>query len=247
MVEPMTAAVATAAVEKASETALQETFRHMAEIGRRSSEWSEVGGLRPDPATLERVDALLDQENYRKLNEFRELSRTHPEAVQAAYDNVHLKGQMGECLMEAKLSQYGEVLSQVPVQLSGAETGNRIDLILTESNANLKQIELKVQDGQVVMERNYDLMKGESAAFEVKNGSSAYLRQELASGELQQQIAAGAAHADHSFVVINEDTAAALLDHPEQAAKAIEDIQAAGGKLIVGLPSQSVQMAIFLG
>lgn len=245
--EPVTLTAAGIAAEKATEAAtVQETIHKSLEISYRAAEWNGSTELVPSRATMENLNGLLDNEKYRKLTEFRELSQTSPEAVQEAYNNVQLKGQMGESLMEAKLSQYGDIRSQIPVQLENAATGNRIDLQIMESNANLKQIEMNVQGGEITMNSNYDIMKGESASFEVKNGGMPYLRSELLSGELQQQIAAGKQLSDHSFVVINENTAKALLQNPDLAAKVIAEVQESGGKLIVGLPSQSVQLAIFM-
>ncbi|MFK0524713.1 hypothetical protein ACINKY_21165 [Paenibacillus illinoisensis] len=233
--------------EKAAESAaMQETVQKSLEISHKAAEWNGSAELAPSQETMEKLNGLLDNEKYRKLSEFRELSQTNPDAVQEAYNNVQLKGQMGESLMEAKLSQYGEMRSQIPVQLENAAGGNRIDLQIMESNANLRQIEMNVQGGEITLDRNYDLMKGESASFEVKNGGLPYLRSELLNGELQQQIAAGKQISDHSFVVINENTAKALLQNPDLAAKVITEIEEAGGKLIAGLPSQSVQLAIFM-
>ncbi|MCI3923537.1 hypothetical protein MO973_25245 [Paenibacillus sp. TRM 82003] len=249
--EPITAsAAATAAgvaAEKAAEiSATAEISRQAAELGRAAIEGAAASRAEVSAKTVEAVNGLLDQEKYKKLAEFRELSRTNPEAVPAAYNDIHLKGQMGECVMEAKLSQVGEVRSQVPVQLEGAATGNKVDLQLAEAKSMVKQTEISIQNGEAVYGSNYDLVKGDSASFEVKNGGLPYLRQELASGELQQQIAAGLQLSDHSFVVINEDTARLLMQNPAQAAEVVRAVEEAGGKLIVGLPSQAKQMALFL-
>jgi len=244
--EPITSATALVAAETAGEAVAKETFLQSLEIGRKAAEWNGTNELQPSLETMESLNGLLDSEKYRKLNEFRELSQSSPEAVQQAFNDINLKGQMGESLMEANLMQYGEVRSQIPVQLEGAATGNRIDLQLADSNATLKQVEMNVEGGQIKLEYNYDLLKGESASFEVKNGGLPYLRQEQLSGDLLQQIEAGKQLSDHSFVIINEDTAKAMLSNPNQAAEIISAIQESGGKLIVGLPSQSVQMALFM-
>ncbi|WP_339284444.1 hypothetical protein [Paenibacillus sp. FSL R5-0486] len=245
--EPAILTTAGFLTEKVAESAaLHETIQKPLEISYKAAEWNDSVELAPSPVTMEKLNVLLDSEKYRKLSEFRELSQTNPDTIQKAYNNVHLKGQMGESLMEAKLSQFGETRSQIPVQLENATSGNRIDLQIMESNSNLRQVEMNVQGGEITLDRNYDLMKGESASFEVKNGGLPYLRSELLNGELQQQIAAGKQISDHSFVVINENTAKALFQNPDLAAQVITEIQEAGGKLIAGLPSQSVQLAIFM-
>lgn len=239
----MTAVVA----EKTAETfAIQEAGKKLAEVSSMAQEWNRAAELQMNKQVMENINVLLEQDRYKKLAEFRELSQHSPEMVRAAYNDIHLKGQFGESLMESVLMQHGEVRTQIGVQLDGVPTGNKIDLQLLESDASLKQWELRLDKDHVVVDANYNVMKGDSASYEVKNGGMPYLRQELAAGELQQQIQAGRQISDHSFVVINEDTAQALLQSPEQARAVIEQIQDAGGKLIVGLPKQSVQMAMFL-
>ncbi|WP_274362821.1 hypothetical protein [Paenibacillus thermotolerans] len=245
--EPFTSGAAAVAAEAAAEgAAMQEAALHAIELSSAAAEKSAVADVTLNEKTIHTLNELLDQDKYKKLAEFRELSQTDPEAARALSGDIHVKGQMGEAIMEAQLSPAGEVKSQVPVELDGAPSSNVVDLQLTESKMNLKQTELTVEDGGIVSTDNYDVMKGESASFEVKNGGMPYLRQELAAGELQQQIAAGKSISDHSFVVINEDTARAIMANPEAGFKIIQAIQDAGGKLIVGLPDQAVQSAIFL-
>ena len=245
--EFITSSAAAWAAEKAAETsALQESLSQSFELHSKVAELGHLPEMQPNEPTLEALDGILNQDRYKKLAHFREFSATDPEAARAMANDIQVKGQLGESLMEARLSAYGEVKSQVPVQVEGAPTSNRIDLQLLDSDANLKQTELGIEDGSVLRLDNYDVMRGDSASFEVKNGSLPYLQQELASGELQQQIAAGKRISDYSFVVINEDTARAILSRPDAGASIIQMIQDAGGRLIVGLPEQAVQTAIFL-
>ncbi|AYA76028.1 hypothetical protein DOE78_11590 [Bacillus sp. Y1] len=213
------------------------------EIAAPSIELAEVA---IDESMITRLNEILDQQEYKKLGEFRELSQTNPEAIPAAFNDINVKGQAGEAIMEANLSQYGQVEKQIPVRLEGADTGNIIDLRLAESNSNVRITELIAEDGQIVANHNYDILKGDSASFEVKNGGVQYLRQEVINGELLQQIKAGKEISDHSFVIINEDTARQLMSSPELAEDTIRRIEEAGGKLVVGLPEQAVQMAVFM-
>ena len=69
------------------------------------------------------------------------------------------------------------------------------------------------------------LIKGDSASFEVKNGGLEYLRQEIVSGDLPQQIEAGKEISDQSYVIINEDTAKRLIENPDAAEVIINKIQ----------------------
>ncbi|MGQ7890635.1 hypothetical protein [Paenibacillus sp. WC2504] len=245
--EPVTSTAAVIAAEKVAETtAIQEWASHAFELSRKMTDGIGVSEIQFNEKTVDTLNQLLDQDRYKKLAEFRETSIQNPEAARALFNNVQIKGQMGESVMEAQLSPYGEVKTQVPVQLEAATTSNKVDLVLTESNANLKQVEINLADNHLFLDNNYDIIKGDSASFEVKNGGLPYLRQELLSGELQQQIAAGKSIADQSYVVISEDTAKSLMANPTMGTEIVQSIQDAGGRLIVGLPEQAVQQAIFL-
>lgn len=245
--ELFTTSLAAAITEKGFEAAtLQESMSRFIELSNMTLEKSSTAELYLNEKSLENLNHILDQDKYKKLAEYRELCETNPEAARALSNDIHVKGQLGEGLMEAQLTPYGEVRTQIPVQLDGAATSNKIDIQLVESNSSLKQTELTISDDNIHAINNYDVVKGDTASFEVKNGGTSYLKQELANGDLQQQIAAGKSISDHSFVVINQDTASAILAKPETGSKIISDIQAAGGRLIVGLPEQAVQSAIFL-
>lgn len=245
--DPFTTSMAATMTEKGVETAtLQEYMSRLNELSNMTLEKSSTVELHLNEQTSETINQILDQDRYKKLAEYREMCETNPEAARALSNDINVKGQLGEGLMEAQLTPYGEVRTQIPVHLDGATASNRIDLQLVNTDANLKQTELTMSDNNIHRIDNYDVMKGDTASFEVKNGSISYLKQELADGSLQQQIAAGKSISEHSFVVINEDTAHAIVANPEAGTKIISAIQESGGRLIVGLPEQAVQSAIFL-
>jgi hypothetical protein len=203
------------------------------------------GDLELNSESIKALNENLDNGRYQELAEFREASKVNPEIARHYVNDIHLKGQMGEGIMESNLSRFGEVQSQVHHQLEGNDNKNIIDLHLLSSHENIKQVELAMDNGQISLENNYDIQKGESASFEVKNGGLPYLRQEVVSGELGEQILAGKDIAEHSFVVINEDTARELIENPETGEMIIKQIQESGGKLILGLPKEEVQLGIF--
>ncbi len=248
--EPFSTAAATIMLEKAAEgVAVQELNIHQLEqLGRPTEGIGHLKDFQMTDETITYLNKILDGESsYKKLEEFRELARTNPEAVSPYFNDIHTKGQAGEAILEANLQQFGEVRTQEVVQLEGVKTGNKIDLWLMESTDNIKQLELTMENGQLVADGNYDILKGDSASFEVKNGGLDYFRQEIRNGELLQQIEAGKQISEHSFVVINEDTANKLMENPTVAENVITKIHEAGGKLIVGLPEEAIQTSIFLG
>ncbi|MGD6778540.1 hypothetical protein ACQCT3_02235 [Sutcliffiella horikoshii] len=249
--EPFSTAAATAVLERSAEgVVLQEglSLYQLEQIYRPPEGLGHLGDFHVTEETVTNLNNILDgNSSYRKLEEFRELARTNPEAIMPYFNDIHTKGQAGEAIFEANLQRFGEVRTQEVVQLEGAATGNKIDLQLVESTDNIKQLELTMDNGQVIADGNYDILKGDSASFEVKNGGLDYLRQEVRNGELLQQIEAGKQLSDHSYVVINEDTAAKLMENPTIAENIIRQINEAGGKLIVGLPEEAVQTSIFLG
>lgn len=237
---------AAAILEKTAETTLLSETTILSEAAKESIvEWN-LGSLEVQPDTITKLDGILEEDKYRKLYELKEVSRQNPELLPAYMNNIHVKGQMGEAYVEANLSRVGEVENQVRVHLSGSETGNIIDVRLKEAASNVKQVELVQNQGEIYLDSNYDVLKGESASYEVKNGGFPYLRQEIVNGDLLQQVRAGKDISDHSFVVINETTANELLRNP-YGTDIIKKINEAGGKLIVGLPPEHAQMALFLG
>jgi hypothetical protein len=247
MMELFSSAALAAVAEKTAETTvLNETSEAvLSEIEESALELPSLADFGYNQETAQRLNQILDERSYKKLNELREISQTNPELIPSYYNDIHTKGQAGEAILEANLSKFGEVNSQVPFGLEGADKGNIVDLQLKDSQSNIKMLELTEDHGQVFTDYNYDIIKGDSASFEVKNGGFPYLRQEVLNGDLLQQIKAGREISDHSFVVINEDTAKALLSSPH-GSEVIQMIQEAGGKLIVGLPSEPAQMTLFL-
>lgn len=242
--EPLSAALAAATLsERTAELAVLTEMQNIALLEQAKLQTAEMGHLQVNEKIIANLQTIVNDNQYRKLNELKQVSETNPELIPAFYNDIHVKGQAGEAIFEANLSQYGMVEKQIPVQLEGVETSNRLDLRLDTAKENIEQLELVVQDGQVVKDTNYDVIVGDSAVYEVKNGALSYLRQEALSGGLLQQVEAGLSISDHSFVVINEDAAQALLENPASV-DIVTKINEVGGKLIVGLPSMPDQMAI---
>ena len=231
--------------ERTAELAVLTEIQNIALLEHAKLQTAEMGHLQVNEKIIKNLQTIVNDTQYRMLSEMKQVVETNPELIPSYYNDIHVKGQAGEAIFEANLSQYGMVEQQIPVQLEGAETSNRLDLRLDIAKENIEQLELVVQHGQVVKDTNYDVIVGDSAAYEVKNGALAYLRQEALSGGLLQQVEAGLSISDHSFVVINEDAAQALLENPASV-DIVTKINEVGGKLIVRLPSIPDQMAILI-
>ena len=120
-----------------------------------------LGDFKLTNESIQSLNETLNNNEYAKLAEFREVSETNPDAAARQYMNdIHVKGQAGEGIMKASLSRFGEVNSQIHYQLEGAEKANIIDLQLVEAKENIKQIELTIDEGQVISDYNYDTYKG---------------------------------------------------------------------------------------
>lgn len=147
------------------------------------------------------------------------------------------KGKLGEMIVEAQSRTVGEVQTQVTIG------DNRIDLRL-EPNRNVKFTEITVRDGIMELQDMY-VKSGSPVSMEIKNGSLPYLQNELR-GHLQEQIKAGLTISDQSLVVINGDALLEMAARPEHAATLIQQVQDAGGRVVVGLPDYLHQKEILL-
>ncbi|WP_371371001.1 hypothetical protein [Sporomusa aerivorans] len=242
--------ISTAAVivEKAAEVTLanEVSKEAMLEAQRLVNESSGINEIQCSEQQMENFYNLIENEaRFQKLNDLKELGRMNPEAARAEFNRTiaNNKGDIGEALSESILSDSGPINRQIRVE--GVDKANIVDIQLDQANSPVVLKEVNIYDGKVILENNYDIVEGETASFEIKNGSFTYLQNEI-NGNLKSQITAGKKLSDHSFVGINEDAFMEMKNDVATTENVLKKIHEADGKLVVMLPESSIQLAMIL-
>ncbi|HYG56881.1 MAG TPA: hypothetical protein VD902_02270, partial [Symbiobacteriaceae bacterium] len=189
-------------------------------------------------------EAMKDETPYghRMLRQWREMMgdlQNRLPVLQQLKEDRNFKGQLGEQLAEVRDSMIGEVTASQQV-----EGQNRIDRI-TRLSGNTRFTKVRFEEGALRVDAAYE-PAGTLVASEVKNGTLDSILTKVRDGSLDAQVRAGLQVADVSQVEINQDTLMEMLRSSEKAQAFVEQVQTAGGRVVVDLPSYNKQLQIFM-